>query len=155
MIEPNYYQRIHRWIRSKYGKASRCEGKNCKKISKKFNWAKKRNKIYAKNIKSFFQLCRSCHAKYDLTENTRRKLRLINKGTKKPWAGKYKHKPHSKETKRKIGLMNNRKILMLCRICNKEKRISPSKKRKNNFCSNICRIKFLNTSTKLSKKSQK
>lgn len=67
-ISKSEYSAIHSWIRSRYGKANKCEAKDCKKTGKRFDWALLRGKKYAKNVKNFWQLCRPCHKKYDYPE---------------------------------------------------------------------------------------
>lgn len=66
------YGKIHTWLFKNYGKAAHCEnfdndifGFKCKGNFRKFEWANKRDKPYEKNIDCFFQLCSSCHQKYD------------------------------------------------------------------------------------------
>lgn len=70
---PNY-RAVHAWLKYYHGKASKCEMPDCLSKSKAFNWALKKDCEYEKNIDNFMQLCSSCHKKYDLTEDTRRRL---------------------------------------------------------------------------------
>lgn len=72
---------IHKWINKWHGRASKCESKthNPNIKAKKYDWALKHGKEYKKDIKVFFQLCRSCHVKYDYTEERREKTREITK----------------------------------------------------------------------------
>jgi len=81
-ITKTEYQAIHYWLNKKYGLASYCESPVCLKISTKFNWAKKKEHGYERKRKNFWQLCRSCHAIYDCTEETRRKISRLFKGKK-------------------------------------------------------------------------
>lgn len=60
-----FYNRVHEWIRREYEKASFCESENCKMKSKKFEWALKKGKRYAKKKDNFLMLCISCHSLYD------------------------------------------------------------------------------------------
>ena len=60
------YNTIHPWLRNNYGKATRCENKDCKNISTNYQWSKLSNKKYEKKRENFWQLCVSCHKKYDL-----------------------------------------------------------------------------------------
>lgn len=78
------YTAIHAWLISEYGKSDKCENKNCPGVSTTFQWAKKKNCKYLRRRKNFIRLCRSCHAKYDMTDETRRKISVINKGHKMP-----------------------------------------------------------------------
>lgn len=57
------YEAIHEWIRRKYGKASKCEiCKTTKKV--RFEWSNNDGR-YEKDIKTWRQLCQSCHRKHD------------------------------------------------------------------------------------------
>jgi hypothetical protein len=81
-LPPKEYERIHYWIRKNYGKATSCESKDCKGISKKFEWAKVTGVAYERNRGNFIMLCGSCHRKYDMTEELREKLSKANLGKK-------------------------------------------------------------------------
>ena len=59
------YGGVHNWLVYFYGKADKCEMKNCPGKSKKFDWAKKTGKTYIRRRNNFWRLCRSCHSKYD------------------------------------------------------------------------------------------
>lgn len=58
------YGGVHNWIRNKFGKANKCENTNCTKESKTFEWANISGK-YKRDIEDYFQLCRSCHRRFD------------------------------------------------------------------------------------------
>jgi len=75
-ISKTEYQRIHWWLRKRYGKPTKCESKTCTGVGKRIEWALKRNRTYSCDRKDYIRLCKSCHAKYDFTEETRRKLSL-------------------------------------------------------------------------------
>lgn len=77
-VDLNTYNRVHAWIRYKYGPADRCENKRCPNHSKNFEWALKKGCAYESKRESFFRLCSSCHHKYDLTEEFREKMRRVN-----------------------------------------------------------------------------
>lgn len=79
-VSREFYSSVHYWLKKKYGVASRCTNKKCLKISNNFSWAKKRNCEYDYKRSNFIELCRSCHSRYDLTEETRKKLHLANVG---------------------------------------------------------------------------
>lgn len=79
-IDIKIYHAIHHWLRKNFGKADRCENKNCNNKSKNFNWALKSNLDYEYKRENFIKLCRSCHAKIDCTEETRKKLSKSNSG---------------------------------------------------------------------------
>lgn len=70
------YYGLHHWIRKTFGSAKKCENKKCKyprknaagntiKEPKRYEWALKKGKKYTRNKKDYFQLCPSCHRKYD------------------------------------------------------------------------------------------
>ncbi len=69
------YFQIHNWIYKNYGKAKFCTFCDGLK-AKRFEWALKKGRKYEKNIYNFFQLCPSCHRKYDMTKETRMKMSL-------------------------------------------------------------------------------
>jgi hypothetical protein len=81
-ISKEEYNKIHKWIKKVYGKANRCE--NCESIfvshTKHYEWAKLKGKKYEQKRENFWQLCKSCHRKYDVTEQTRLKLSNGRKG---------------------------------------------------------------------------
>lgn len=59
------YWGIHQWLYKYFGKANKCEGKNCRKNSNIFNWSLKKKCKYERKRNNFIQLCRSCHMIYD------------------------------------------------------------------------------------------
>lgn len=59
------YRSIHSWIARNYGKANKCENKNCEKKSKYYDWALIKGKQHAHDINNYMMLCKSCHLKYD------------------------------------------------------------------------------------------
>ena len=68
------YNQIHYWLKKNFGKANCCEKEDCKGISKKFEWALKKDCGYEKKRDSFQMLCKSCHAIQDVTEEGMQKL---------------------------------------------------------------------------------
>lgn len=66
------YGATHSWIYRHYGYATCCENRelevllfNCNGISNKYEWAFKHKKGHARDRKQYYQLCHSCHIKYD------------------------------------------------------------------------------------------
>ena len=70
------YSSKHKWIVRKYGRASKCQNKDCiyprknKKGTilnspKKITWANL-SETYKRDISNYIQLCVSCHSKFDL-----------------------------------------------------------------------------------------
>lgn len=71
----NEYVSIHQWLRYHYGKASECTNPDCKHTSpKRFEWALRKGKRYARKVENFIPLCASCHRKYDFNEQVRRNI---------------------------------------------------------------------------------
>lgn len=64
------YRTIHNWLIRHYGKARICENPECKGRSNIYEWALKKGFEYQKNKENYFQLCASCHGKYDFSEKT-------------------------------------------------------------------------------------
>jgi len=58
------YSGVHDWLRDYYGKADRCENKDCQQRSCNYQWAnisKKYNRVRS----DWIRLCVSCHQKWD------------------------------------------------------------------------------------------
>src|SRR5210317_742958 len=73
------YNKVHQWLRAKYGNANCCEFCN-DTSSKRFEWALLKDKDYEKERSNFIMLCCSCHRKYDVTDETRKKMSKLKKG---------------------------------------------------------------------------
>lgn len=127
MIKKNSaeYNRIHYHLRTKYGKATKCDDEKCTGKSKTFEWALKKDKEYSKNPQDYIHLCKSCHSKYDYNGNTnisddhKQKLRESMLGKEPPNKG------------------NDSRIDKVCKFC-KEKYREYKAKRKT-YCSIECR----------------
>lgn len=78
------YPGIHDWLRKNFNKANYCENLNCLKISKNYNWCLIKGKKHERKRKNYWQLCISCHRKYDDTEERKIKISIANKG-KSAW----------------------------------------------------------------------
>lgn len=63
------YQAVHIWLRTKYGKANKCESKECLGKSKTYDWANISG-VYSRNPRDYKQMCRSCHWKLDNLHGT-------------------------------------------------------------------------------------
>lgn len=59
------YDGIHAWLRTKFGKASICENSKCLGKGRTYEWALIKGREYERKRKNFWQLCHSCHKKYD------------------------------------------------------------------------------------------
>ena len=98
-IDYNKYQRIHYWLRKKYSLIKKCETVGCPSKGR-IEWALKHGKEYKFNRDNFLMLCKSCHTKYDFTEETKLKISQSHIGKK-----------HSEETRIKMGLGNKGKLM--------------------------------------------
>lgn len=112
-IDRAKYASIHYWLKSKYGVATECSNKDCKGKSKNFNWCLLRDKPYDWKRENFIQMCRSCHATYDVTESTRKKLSLTNRNTNK----KVCIRGHKLEGDNVYILSSSKKPWRSCRTC--------------------------------------
>lgn len=68
----------HIWLSKHYIK-KRCKHCNVSSYKKRLDWALLKGKSHAHNIKNYIPLCRSCHLKYDYTEERKNKLKKIIK----------------------------------------------------------------------------
>jgi len=111
------YARVHHWLKKNYGRAHKCESKKCNGSSKSFQWSKKKKRTYEEKRNNFWMLCRSCHSKYDLTPEGRKRLSKVNLGKKlskehrKKMSIAHKGTPISENAKLKIGKANSLPIL--------------------------------------------
>jgi len=73
------YEALHTWVYKEFGKAYKCEMPGCKyprigdkgvilKKPKRYEWSNKTG-IYNRERKNWWQLCPSCHRKYDYKNN--------------------------------------------------------------------------------------
>lgn len=127
-IDKKLYERIHYWLRKRYGNANKCESPDCEKKSNYFNWALLNDKKYDFNRRNFIQLCKSCHTKYDFTDEVKKE---ISKGLRR-FHKKNPIPPGSR-------IWAERKIT-LCVECNKK--IIHYKSAKRVVCSIPCRIEM-------------
>jgi len=68
------YSSIHKWLKRRYGKAFRCEDPRCNGITNLYEWALIKGKNYRHKRENFIMLCKSCHRKYDMTEEIKGKI---------------------------------------------------------------------------------
>jgi len=54
------YSGTHKWLVRKYGKADRCQNRDCLGISKIYEWANLDDK-YLRDITTWAKLCKKCH----------------------------------------------------------------------------------------------
>jgi hypothetical protein len=125
-MDKKKYNRLHYSLRSKHGNAIKCEFKDtCNGKSKTFEWALKKGRKYSDNPDDYYQLCKSCHAKYDykggiiISEEHKEKLRKIRTGL--PPANK--------------GI--DSRLTKTCKFCKSSYKAYKGKNKK--YCSILCR----------------
>jgi hypothetical protein len=75
------YGTVHDWIKDHYDKRKICD--HCKK-EKKLDWALKKGKKYTRTVNNYLCLCRSCHLKYDYTDERKKLMgKMLLKSRKK------------------------------------------------------------------------
>lgn len=62
------YHAIHQWMIRTYGKAKMCESEKCNGLVNSYEWSLLKGKTYQRKRENFWQLCKSCHRKYDFTD---------------------------------------------------------------------------------------
>jgi len=149
------YQRIHYWMKTKYGKPKICE--NCGVTnSARYEWAKLPDYDYDFKKENFIRLCKSCHVRMDMANDENWAINISN-GLKNVYLNKPNSmtgKKHSEATKNKISEMhlqywkNNPvrkppynkgvKKIMPLQLCGGCKSNFTPKKLKQTFCSNKC-----------------
>ena len=98
--------KIHKWLRRKYGKAYRCSFDTCRGISKRFEWALRKGRKYERTPYNFIMLCKSCHRTYDINKRWNRNLAASHRMRKglgiypPPWNKGIKTKPHTEKTRK-------------------------------------------------------
>ena len=77
----------HVWLINNFGSANRCENREnkifdfeCNNKSQRFAYALKHSCEYEKNINNFYQLCYSCHKRYDLKKGWKGSSTVFKKG---------------------------------------------------------------------------
>lgn len=101
------YYAFHQWLKTNYGKANKCENKDClRKKTKRYEWALLKGKKHDHKRKNYWMLCKSCHSKYDGIDELARKL-FFKKG-----------KPLCKNCKKTLSTYNG--LTGLCGLCNRK-----------------------------------
>lgn len=114
------YARIHYWLKVNYGVPTMCSGKECSGKSKYYTWALIHDKKYEKKRENFVMLCKSCHSKYDITEEGRRTISLKKLGKKRPdmaeWIKKNRVGMRYPSAHKKVYVYNkNMELLIVCK----------------------------------------
>lgn len=79
------YRRIHQWLYYHFGKANKCENKDCLGNNTAYQYALIKGKQYEKKRENYMLLCQSCHRLYDNhshTEATKEKISQSLRGRK-------------------------------------------------------------------------
>src|SRR3990167_8451284 len=63
----------HKWLYKHFGRPQICENKSCAGNSNFFEWCLKKGKEYSHERNDYLRLCRSCHRRYDMDEEKKRK----------------------------------------------------------------------------------
>lgn len=72
------YQRLHRWVKSRLGKADHCFADKSHTAAK-YDWSNI-SKEYLADLSDWQQLCRACHRAYDpMTEEGKKSIAIKNK----------------------------------------------------------------------------
>ena len=80
------YERIHIWLREKFGKAKACENPNCDGSNSIYEYALRAGKRHKKLRSNYMTLCRKCHRKYDIEhQNTGHHSRGVRLSMKLLW----------------------------------------------------------------------
>jgi hypothetical protein len=74
------YKRVHKWLVQTFGRPQLCVNPSCKHTSKKYEWAKRKDRTYAMKRGHFIRLCTSCHRAYDMTAERKAKTSRTLKG---------------------------------------------------------------------------
>jgi len=73
-VDPNFYARVHYWLRKEFGKADKCEMKDCSGKSSNYAYALLKGKSYECKRINFKKMCKSCHSKYDVTDEGKKAI---------------------------------------------------------------------------------
>src|SRR3990167_210568 len=102
-IKSNSYDSIHYWLRSRFGKANKCENPNCLNNSNFFQYALIKGKQHKRNRENYMMLCVSCHYRLDDTKEKHIKIGNALRGRKHSLESSIKK---SLATKGKINIGN-------------------------------------------------
>jgi len=64
----SYKSHCHYYLNSKFGKPKTCDNPDCNGKCKTYDWCKKTDSEYTCNRDDYLRMCRSCHRKYDMTD---------------------------------------------------------------------------------------
>ena len=102
------YHAFHNWLHRNFGKANHCEHCGLNEIlgGKKrwFDWALKKGFKHNHDRDNYLMLCRSCHRKYDYTNETGKKISLALKGRELSLEHKRKMSLRCKDNKYALGM---------------------------------------------------
>lgn len=104
-VSRNVYCNVHQWLRRTFGAANKCEGICCSGVSRKFEYALLKGKVYEKKRDNFIMLCHSCHIKYDWDESKHECLRVLSEQTRAKIGLAQKGRKRSQDYKERMSLM--------------------------------------------------
>jgi len=81
-VNSSAYSKVHYWIKKEYGRPIKCEDSECSyKNPKRYEWANISGE-YKYERSDWMQLCPSCHRKYDITDEIRKRMSEGRRGMK-------------------------------------------------------------------------
>lgn len=98
------YHAVHKWLEKHYGKANKCESILCLGKSKRYHWAKLRDKEYEHKRENFMMFCSSCHRLYDQQAEWIEKAAITKRGIK--LSEEHKRKISFAMTGKNMGIKN-------------------------------------------------
>lgn len=93
-LSKSQYRNLHHWLDRNFEKPDKCEGQNCTGLSDRLDWALKKGFAYEKKRENYLVLCKSCHTRYDFSEETRKKQAENARRTLNGYKKGHKYHPH-------------------------------------------------------------
>lgn len=72
--ERRHYDKVHQWLKRNFPHSNKCEMPGCTTHGLRIEWALLKGKTYEKLRENFWELCASCHRKYDWTKEQSEKI---------------------------------------------------------------------------------
>lgn len=79
------YGSIHLWLCKSYQKSKICDFCGTTDPERRYEWALRKGFEHALNIDNYFELCASCHKKYDMTDEQKLAISKKKKGMPCTW----------------------------------------------------------------------
>ena len=74
---------VHDWLNNNYGKPKMCEGEKCRENSNNYDWCLKKGLKHERKRNNYLRMCKSCHRRYDITEEELKRFLSVNYKTQK------------------------------------------------------------------------